>query len=134
MSPDQKTSPDVEARLAAAEERTQAMRKLLRRVVREEDVTLRQLGRATGRSEDYWSKLLRGLRNLHVEHVYQALDVVGVEPETFFTRLHVGRSFATSPAATLEATEAAKLLGDAGEAAKVFLRLAALTAGREGEG
>jgi len=134
MSPSRRKSPEVQARLAAAEEQADALCKLLKRVVREREVTLRELGPSTGRSQDYWSKLLRGLRKLHVEHIYQALDAVGVEPKVFFTRLHADPKYDLSPDAPLDPDQAAQILDHTGEAARVVLQLFAQARARVGEG
>lgn len=118
MSPEDAAAAD---HFQAAEEMVGRLRHELSHEVRRRGVSLREVGRRTGRSEDYWSKLLRGLRKLHVEHVYQALAAVGCPPEEFFARLHPA-GLAGLEGLDREALRALALLGKAGEAAERLLQ------------
>lgn len=51
-------------------------------------VSLVELDRELGRGRNYHSGLLRGRVDITAEHIYDILDVIGVEPGDFFGRLH----------------------------------------------
>jgi hypothetical protein len=52
------------------------------------DLTMVDLDRRLRRGRNYHSGLLRGRVDLNAEHIYDILEVLGVEPGEFFARLH----------------------------------------------
>jgi hypothetical protein len=65
-------------------------RQLLKKEVDLHRVSLRQLDRLTKRSANYWSQVFRGKPRMTVDHVFEVLEVLEVEPEDFLRRVADG--------------------------------------------
>lgn len=59
----------------------------LRNVLREKGVQLQQVDAEKGWSKGYMSQAVNGHKDLKLAHLYDALEVAKVKPETFFSRL-----------------------------------------------
>ena len=60
------------------------IRSFLRRHISEQGFTLRQVEEEIGWGRSRAGALLRGVRPLHVEHILQILNAIGVPPEEFW--------------------------------------------------
>ena len=59
----------------------------LRSVLRERNIQLQQVDAAKGWSKGYLSQVVNGHKDMKLAHLFDALEVAGVEPRDFFARL-----------------------------------------------
>jgi hypothetical protein len=84
MPPDKENDPEHEDELDAA-------RRLLRHLIRVQEVNLQDLDKRFGYTRGYVSRLLHGDTRLTYQHVLQILKAIDVEPALYFSTLHPQR-------------------------------------------
>jgi hypothetical protein len=74
--------------MADLEAQVEAVREALRGLIRQNDRGFAWIDRRLGWSEATASQLMRGRIKLQMMHVFQILELFGVEPEDFFGMLY----------------------------------------------
>lgn len=69
------------------EARAEKFRRALLDAIKRERLSLRELDRRTGHHAGYFSQVFRGKPRMLVDHIFEILDGIDLEPEIFFAEM-----------------------------------------------